>query len=605
MNLRLRLLLLFLLAALVPLGAFGYVVQSGLVQELEEDHGRQLETRVASARRRLEQMRAEDRRAVDALCTHDLVVDRLLLDLATGRFDPNAEQNLVTLLPPMMRGRRFDTLHLLDARGGGDRGRVLGAGHYPEQVGMRAPGLLDALTRAGERGFVTDVRVAGAGDAADTGDTDADDAEGLREQRTWLTGCTVSRDGAAVAVLGGRFLRDELGETLLGDVTPVTFRMVGGDGTDAPGQVVETFADANGDAVAALVGTIDEAPLRAEVEAMQKRSLVIAGVALGAALLMALLVTLSLLRPLRELEEATRRVAQGDLESQVTEPRGEMGRTMRAFNDMTKELAATRQKLLRAERIAAWREVARRIAHEIKNPLQPIQMEIETMRKLHARKHPSFDEEFEPSTSVILEEVRRLNEMVTEFSKFARLPRPKAEALELREVLEHVVSLHASGGAKVSLEAPEDRLIIRGDRGQLTQVFVNLVQNAADAAEGRHGATGGRVRVVLAPTEDGAEVRVEDDGPGIPPADRLKIFEPYFTTKAKGTGLGLAIVHRIVGDHGGAIDVDDGLDGGAAFVVALPRTGPPEEITASLSDTNLPLGRADATSPDGPSEPNP
>ncbi len=576
MNLRLRLFLLFLVAAFVPLGAFGYVVQSGLVEQLEEDHRRQLETRASSARRRIDEMRAADRRAVDALCEHDLVIDRVLLDLATDRFDPAAEQNLVALLPPMMRGRRFDTLHLVDARSGADRGRVLGAGHHPEQVGMRAPELLDALTRAQDRAFVQNVRVV--------------DPSGTHEERTWLAGCMVQRDGAAIAVLGGRFLRDDLAQTLLGDISPVSLGLEAVL-DDAGAETIATFDDASGDPVVALVATIDDAPLRAGVDAMRERSLLIALGALAAALLMALLVTWSLTRPLRELEEATRRVAGGDLESQVSERTGEVGRTMRAFNEMTKELASTRTKLLRAERIAAWREVARRIAHEIKNPLQPIQMEIETMRKLHARKHPSFDEEFGPSTLVILEEVRRLNEMVTEFSKFARLPRPNAEALDLREVVEHVASLHGSSGASLEVESPDEPLVVRADRSQFTQVLVNLVQNAGDAAESRHGATGGTVRLVLTPTEDGAELRIEDNGPGIAPDDRLKVFEPYFTTKAKGTGLGLAIVHRIVGDHGGSVDVEDGIDGGAAFVIQLPRSGPPQEIAASLSDTALPLGR--------------
>ena len=202
MGLRWRLLLLFLLAAFVPFVALGLVVQKTLVEELEEDHRRLLESRVEAARRRLAEREAEDRRAVQALCDHDLVIDRLLLDLATDRFDPSREQSLVTLLPPLMRGRRFDTLHLLDARSGRDRGRVLGAGHYPESVGADAAALLDATVRARGEPFVRDVRIA----------TEA----GPRDRRTLLQGCVAERDGVAVGVVAGRHLDEGFGEALLG-----------------------------------------------------------------------------------------------------------------------------------------------------------------------------------------------------------------------------------------------------------------------------------------------------------------------------------------------------------------------------------------------------
>ena len=584
MRLRGRLALLFLFAAFVPFTALFMVVQTSLIEQLEEEHARQLQTRVASAQRRLTEQRERDARAISALCDHDLVVDRLALQLAGDRFGPEDEQGLVTLLPPMMRGRRFDTLHLIDAQGGESRGRVLGAGHYPDSAGGRAPELVDALARNDGRAFVHDVRV-------------IDEDASRRDVKTLLRGCMVQRDGAAVAVLAGHFLADGFAEDLMGDVSPVHFALVEeGADPELPGEPVEVdaFHDARGEPVLHLVAAIDAAPLEREVAALKERTIYVAIIALIVALLAAILMTWTLTRPLSELEEAARRVASGDLESQLTvrPGRSEVGRTMRAFNDMTRELASTRKKLLRAERIAAWREVARRIAHEIKNPLQPIQMEIETMRKLHARKHASFDEEFPASTQVILDEVKRLDNMVTEFSRFARLPRPKPEAIDIQDVVEHVRGLH-HGGVELIVDA--ERAVVRADREQLTQVLVNLVQNAADAAEARHGDRGGRVELTLRGDEEGATLEIADNGPGIPEADRLKVFEPYFTTKAKGTGLGLAIVHRIVGDHGGAIDVADGIDGGAAFVIQLPVSGPAAEIEASLAETDLPLGRPDDT----------
>ncbi|MEO0323502.1 MAG: ATP-binding protein, partial [Myxococcota bacterium] len=390
----------------------------------------------------------------------------------------------------------------------------------------------------------------------------------------------------------------DVAEELFGDVDPVHFALVG-PGAELPAQLlgshapreVGAFADARGQRRLVLLANIDDAPLQTQIEALEGQGLALAAVALVLAVAFAVTVAYGLSRGLRELEAAARRVGAGDLDSTLTLPgrRTGVGRTAEAFNAMTRELAATQRKLLRAERIAAWREVARRIAHEIKNPLQPIQMEIETMRKLHARGHASFDAEFDASTGVILEEVQRLNAMVTEFSRFARLPAPTPTRVDLRELAGQVATLHPTVRLLPGPPAPA-----RVDRDQLTQVLVNLVQNAVDAADARHGTGRGEVRLLLGSCSlddaPGVEIRVEDDGPGVAPEDRLRIFEPYFTTKSSGTGLGLAIVHRIALDHGGSVDVEEAPGGGAAFVLRLPEAGPPAALSATLSEAELPLG---------------
>lgn len=143
----------------------------------------------------------------------------------------------------------------------------------------------------------------------------------------------------------------------------------------------------------------------------------------------------------------------------------------------------------------------------------------------------------------------------------------------------------------MELEQADDLPLIRVDREQITQVLVNLVQNAADAAKASHGGRGGRVRVLVhrAARDRAIEIRVQDDGPGIPTEERARVFEPYYTTKAGGTGLGLAIVHRIVGDHGGTIEVGASPLGGAEMMVVLTAAGPPLEAAGSLTDTAMPL----------------
>jgi nitrogen fixation/metabolism regulation signal transduction histidine kinase len=324
------------------------------------------------------------------------------------------------------------------------------------------------------------------------------------------------------------------------------------------------------------------------------------GAAALVAVLLGVLLALGITRPLARLEAAAERVAAGDLESTVGgSGRGEVGRALAAFDHMTRELATTQRRLLRAERIAAWREIARRIAHEIKNPLLPIQVSIETMRKTYAKRHPDFPEIFEESTVMILEEVKRLEHIVTEFSRFARLPRPRPEPLDVREVMAHLETMHVTNDVPLHVFAPRELPIVRADREQLTQVLVNLVQNAADAARARHGGgehTAARVDVVLAATKDGGvDIRIRDNGPGIPAGEeRQRVFEPYYTTKSGGTGLGLAIVHRILSEHLATIEIGDSppllendasgdTHGGAEMHVVLTKDGPPLDPEASLS----------------------
>ncbi|MDQ3031652.1 MAG: ATP-binding protein, partial [Myxococcota bacterium] len=291
-----------------------------------------------------------------------------------------------------------------------------------------------------------------------------------------------------------------------------------------------------------------------------------------------------------ELEVAAARIGRGDLEFSLEPARSGASGTFSAFNRMARDLQSAQSRAKRAERVAAWRDIARRIAHEIKNPLTPIRMSMETMRRTKQRQHPDFDEIFEESTRTVLEEVDRLERIVSEFSQFARLPRPQPAALDVREVITQVVQLHSPGGdatitdtsprlpIKMSLASALPR--VRADRDQLTQVLVNLVQNAIDAAESKRGDQG-HVEVAAEPTMGGVRITVSDDGPGIPEEERARILEPYYTTKARGTGLGLAIVDRIVSEHGGALEIGESRRGGAAISVSLTIEGPAEEADAS------------------------
>jgi two-component system nitrogen regulation sensor histidine kinase NtrY len=225
--------------------------------------------------------------------------------------------------------------------------------------------------------------------------------------------------------------------------------------------------------------------------------------------------------------------------------------------------------LMRAQKVAAWGEVARKLAHEIKNPLTPIQLSAQRIRKAHLKAAPDFDKVVTECTGAIVQEVEALKNLVDEFAQFARLPAVNLVSASLDDVIEQALSLYDGlfAGVRIERRLAPDLPALRLDRDQMKRVLINLVDNAIDA-------TGKKGTVVISTEYDRAQARVRlgvaDDGPGIPAADRDKLFVPHFSTKKRGSGLGLAIVSRIVQEHQGVIRVEDTAPHGARFVVELP-----------------------------------
>jgi nitrogen fixation/metabolism regulation signal transduction histidine kinase len=264
--------------------------------------------------------------------------------------------------------------------------------------------------------------------------------------------------------------------------------------------------------------------------------------------------------PVAELARGTGAVASGDLDHRV-EVRAidELGDLVGAFNRMTAQLKESKLRLLRSERIAAWQGVARRLAHEIKNPLTPIHLSI------HRIQGKVDDPTVLECLDTVLEETRNLKRLADEFSLYARLPAPEKTRFRPREMLEHLTELYArKGRLDVRWDSWGENVTVYADEGQIRQVFSNLVKNAVEAM-------GGRGTLTLASSVDGDRLRivVDDTGPGLG-GRGPEIFEPDFTTKSSGTGLGLAIARKIVEDHGGGIEAFDRPQGGARFVVELP-----------------------------------
>jgi two-component system nitrogen regulation sensor histidine kinase NtrY len=225
--------------------------------------------------------------------------------------------------------------------------------------------------------------------------------------------------------------------------------------------------------------------------------------------------------------------------------------------------------LIRAQKVAAWREVARRLAHEIKNPLTPIQLSAERLRRHFAGGPSGARALVDECTGTIVGEVESLKGLVDEFSQFARMPAPRTMPIDLQQLIVDTLALYNGIFAEVELEQRygADMPLVRLDSEQIRRVIINLVDNAIEAME-RCG------HIVIETQRDRANnvvrIIVADDGPGIPAAEREKLFLPYYSTKRRGSGLGLAIVRRIIAEHGGNIDVGDNTPHGTRFTIELP-----------------------------------
>lgn len=333
-----------------------------------------------------------------------------------------------------------------------------------------------------------------------------------------------------------------------------------------------TFRHADATPAVRLAVTSTHKNAAPAVAALDEGFFIAGALALAFAVLLGGVLAWSLARPLTDLEAAAARVGSGDFESTLgVHSDNEIGRALRAFNRMTVDLKSSREQLRQAERIAAWRDIARRIAHEVKNPLLPIQVSIETMQKTFRKRHPEFPEIFEESTAMILDEVGKLDRMVTEFSDFARMPAPTKTSVDVVALTQHVEALwRNAAGYSLEVQLDEGVETLRGDRDQLSDVLTNLLKNAVEAATEAGLKRAPAVRLAVTAAAGGVLFAVHDSGRGIPPAERSRIFEPYVTGKSSGTGLGLSIVKRIVTDHGGTISIRDSPLGGAQFEVFLP-----------------------------------
>jgi signal transduction histidine kinase len=296
----------------------------------------------------------------------------------------------------------------------------------------------------------------------------------------------------------------------------------------------------------------------------------VAGLGIIFAVLVSLWIAVRVSRPIEELARAAGEVAAGDWETRVDiHSLDEVGALARSFNNMTRQLTEQRDKLVQAERVAAWRELARRLAHELKNPLFPLQITVENM--LRARRLPAkeFDEVFTESAATLQTEIANLKTIIGRFSDFSKMPKPQAIEMDAREAIWRVVKLYGPAleekHIQVGTSIASEPLPILGDSELLHRALSNLVLNAMDAMP-----SGGTLTISVARAGEVARIAIADTGAGMTPEERERLFTPYYTTKQHGTGLGLAIVQAVIADHNGTIAVESAEAGGTRFLIGLP-----------------------------------
>jgi signal transduction histidine kinase len=255
---------------------------------------------------------------------------------------------------------------------------------------------------------------------------------------------------------------------------------------------------------------------------------------------------------------------------------GEFGVLRQSFRQMASELEASRARALEAAGIRASVALARGVAHELKNALTPLRLAVRTLRS--SRSLGSAERE---SLEVVESESERLDGLARAFSQFGRPPEGAPSQVDLGELLTYLARTHVPEGVEVDLDLPDRPIRVDGYYAPLSRAFANLIINAAEAM----GEAGGVIEIQVARRSDEAEVRILDEGPGLPPDLEDRIFDPDFTTKARGTGLGLALVRQTIHAHGGTVEAGNRLAGGAEFVVTLPAMADEAEEARDQTST--------------------
>ncbi len=586
MSFRRRLLIALALIVLVTVGAVSTVVSWRTRSAFQRADGERTDALIAQFRREFTRRGDDVVRRVDSIAAGD-TVSRMALDLSHGA-DSSA---YVTEAKAVAESHQLDLLEFVAADG-----TIISSAQWPARFGYQEDVAPDLPSQGAVLRLVPlpDGATLGllAARAVNIGDKPLLILGGQRLDRDFVSSLTLP---AGMRALLYRNLQPGFSApSLIGPAGAVdnADRLAGlivrvqQQGSDADETVQWSTDTADSEsfhaiplkgANGALLGVLLVGSSRRSLIELQRHigafALIVGGVGILLAILLSGWVAARVTQPIERLAQAAREVAAGNWEAHVAvTSRDEIGQLAESFNSMTHQLVEQRDRAVQAERVAAWRELARRLAHELKNPLFPLQITVENL--LRARSSAEFDEVFRESTATLLAELGNLKAIVGRFSDFSKMPQPQLQAVNVNEIARQAVSLHdaqfrADGRPPVTakLELDDSLAPVDADPDLLHRALSNLVLNALDAMP-----EGGTITVRTSATPEHVRIEVSDTGSGLTREECERLFTPYYTTKRHGTGLGLAIVQSVVSDHGGSITVDSTPGKGTTFRIDLPRT---------------------------------
>ena len=566
MSFRLRLILAFALVSTTAIIALAAVTVAHSLRSFHEDDARIAAGVTAQIQRQLEArgtLLARDARSIahsDAVVRIAASTDDLAHSHDAGAIARSAQTDFLELLRP--------------------DGTIISSAHWPARYGYREEGLWPAPAGA----FVSPVETPSgevlallAAQSVTVGDSTVvvvtgSDLKGVLSElgsaddvRLWI----YQRGGSVMAASPSSDAASPAAELLdrhlaADPVTPFTDQV--------RTYVLLPLDSSRGVTTAYVVIGRSLRAQRAFVHNLALSALAAIAIALVISVFLGMLIARRITRPVEQLAAAADNVAAGHWQQHVdVRSQDEIGRLAGSFNAMTAELSTQRERLLQAERVAAWRELARRLAHELKNPLFPLQLTLESLVKAREVRSPDLDEIFTESTRTLQDEIDNLKTIVERFSDFSRMPAPEIQSIPMEPIVKAVAQLHA---AQLKRPAGEIRLVMdfapglpnaAADPTLIRRAIENLTLNAMDAMP-----NGGEL--TLRTHAEGVSVVVEvgDTGEGLTPEECDRLFTPYYTTKKFGTGLGLAIVQSIVSDHHGRISVQSEKGKGSTFRIELP-----------------------------------
>ena len=570
MTFRTRLLLIFTIAVVAAVGLVGSIVWLTTQRAFERLENQRVAALVEQFRREFSRRRDEIARRVERIAGAESA-----LDLAIAAGGPGADYSpFVNEAPALAAAHALDFLELAGADGS-----IISSAQWPARFGYQA----DWLAAAREHGAflkreelpndetalaLVAVRVVSAGDRRlyVSGGEKLD--SGFLESLALPGGMRVLLYRNLAPNFSAKLLTGESGPPSGAARLAPLIEQVRGNHREAAGTMRWTPDAAGAEIFHAfpllgreknLLGVLLVGSSRRELAELQRFLLWTALLTGGGGILLAVALagwaTARVTRPVEDLARGAREVAAGNWDVRVpVHSQDEVGRLGDAFNRMTRQLSDQRDRLVQAERVAAWRELARRLAHELKNPLFPLQITIENMQRARGLPPDQFDEVFRESAGTLLAELANLKRIVARFSDFAKMPRPELQPLNLNQVAAAAMKLFdaqlAAAGIEARVELAADLPLALADPEQIGRALQNLVLNAVDAMPG-----GGVLTVRTLAADGGVRLEVADTGEGLTPEECARLFTPYYTTKTHGTGLGLAIVQSVVSDHGGRISV--------------------------------------------------